>query len=206
MYPLGWSPDILSPLLESLANLPAKNGQPGELLDPLPAVVNPTSIDDLQSQLASDPFRRDLSNTVASRNIWPLLLLLASCVFLADVFVRRVHVSFAWMAPWWTILLGRLLGRDPELPPKETMNRLQSRKAELSQRLENRRSHTRFESTTEGNPQVADAAAPETTPRPEAPQTKNGKKSLAEQEATDEDSYTSRLLKAKKQVWKDRES
>ncbi|MCH2116581.1 MAG: VWA domain-containing protein [Pirellulales bacterium] len=193
-------------LLESLANLPAKNGQPGELLDPLPAVVNPTSIDDLQSQLASDPFRRDLSNTVASRNIWPLLLLLASCVFLADVFVRRVHVSFAWMAPWWTILLGRLLGRDPELPPKETMNRLQSRKAELSQRLENRRSHTRFESTTEGNPQVADAAAPETTPRPEAPQTKNGKKSLAEQEATDEDSYTSRLLKAKKQVWKDRES
>ena len=110
------------------------------------------------------------------------------------------------MAPWWTILLGRLLGRDPELPPKETMNRLQSRKAELSQQLENRRSHTRFESTTEGHPREADTAAPETTTRPEAPQTKNGKKSLAEQEATDEDSYTSRLLKAKKQVWKDRES
>jgi len=193
-------------LLESLANLPAKNGQPGELLDPLPAVVNPTSTGDFQSQLASDPFRRDLPNAVASRNIWPLLLLLASCVFLADVFVRRVHVGFAWIVPLWAALLNRLLRRDPESAVEETMNRLQSRKAELSQELESRRARARFESTSEGDLQGEAAAALGATTRPETPETKIDKKSLVEQEATDEDSYTSRLLKAKKQVWKDRES
>jgi len=193
-------------LLESLANLPAKNGQPGELLDPLPAVVNPTSTGDLQSQLASDPFRRDLPNAVASRNIWPLLLLLASCVFLADVFVRRVHVSFAWIVPLWAALLNRVLRRNPQSAVEETINRLQSRKAELSQELESRRARARFESTPEGDLQGEAAAASGATTRPETPETKIDKKSLVEQEATDEDSYTSRLLKAKKQVWKDRES
>ena len=48
----------------------------------------------------------------SSQDIWYYLLVLASCLFFGDVFLRRVQVSFAWLPR----AVGRLLGRKPRRP------------------------------------------------------------------------------------------
>jgi hypothetical protein len=82
------------------------------------------------------------------------------------------------------------------------MSRLRSRKAEVDRTLESRRAAARFEpdiavpidpnamQAAEAQP-TAPGMQPTPTPKPVA-------------EAQPEDTYTSRLLKAKKQVWQDR--
>jgi hypothetical protein len=190
-------------LLERLAELPAKRGGPGKLLPPLPQVPEDANEAEraLEPQLAVDPYRRDLPQAVASQDIWPWLVLLASCVFFADVFVRRVQVDLRWLVPIWARFAEVVLGRERYEPAPETMSRLRSRKAEVDRSLESRRAATRFEpdaavpidpyalEAAEAKPAAPGAASP--TPKPVA-------------EAEPEDTYTSRLLKAKKQVWQDR--
>jgi len=84
------------------------------------------------------------------------------------------------------------------------MDRLRSRKAEVSEQLEQRRSAAaRFEPAPETA--AADLAQIEadmkTAPR-EAPRTSTPRQSTAEK--APEESYTERLLKAKKKVWEDK--
>ncbi len=192
-------------LLERLAELPAKRGEPGKLLPPLPQVPddNEKAQQALQPQLAVDPFRRDLPLAVASQDIWPWLVLLASCVFFGDVFVRRVQVDLQWLAPIWARFAEIVLRRERLEPAPETMSRLRSRKAEVDRSLESRRAAARFEPdadafSRDAEPSlrgVAERAPTRPTPPP---------KPVAEAQPEPEDSYTARLLKAKKQVWQDR--
>ena len=44
-------------------------------------------------------FRHDLPKATSSQEAWHWLVLMASCVFLGDVFIRRVSVNFAWVPP-----------------------------------------------------------------------------------------------------------
>jgi uncharacterized membrane protein/Mg-chelatase subunit ChlD len=191
------------PLLESIAALPAKQGEPGKLLPPLPEVPEDAEKAEqkLQPQLAVDPFRRDLKQAVATQDIWPWLVLAASCCFFADVFVRRVQVNFDWLAPIGTRVLDIVLRREHHEAAPEVMSRLRSRKAEVDQSIESRRAATRFEpdaaAPVDANALDAAEAKPTTAPTAPAQPTKP----VAE---TEEDDYTSRLLKAKKKVWKDR--
>ena len=69
------------PLLKSIAELPAKGGEPGKLMPPLPEVPadNEKAEEKLKPQLAIDPYRRDLPQAVASQDIWPWLVLAACC-------------------------------------------------------------------------------------------------------------------------------
>ena len=134
-------------LLESIAKLPAKEGEPGKLLPPLPEVPdeNERAEQALQPQLAVDPFRRDLPQAVATQDIWPWLVLLGSCVFFADVFVRRVQVDLRWLAPFWTRFAEVVLRRERHEAAPETMSRLRSRKAEVDRSIESQRAAARFE-------------------------------------------------------------
>jgi uncharacterized membrane protein/Mg-chelatase subunit ChlD len=191
-------------LLEQIAKLPAKRGEPGKLLPPLPQLPEDRekAQQALEPQLAVDPFRRDLPQAVASQDIWPWLVLLASCVFFADVFVRRVQVDFHWLKPAWDKFAEVVLRREHQEAAPETMNRLRSRKAEVDRSLETRRAAARFEPDAEApfDPNAIEAAeAKPTAPgvAPSAPKPKID----AEPE---QDDYTSRLLKAKKKVWKDK--
>jgi uncharacterized membrane protein len=190
------------PLLESLAKLPARGGEPGKLLPPLTNVPEKDPQKALAPFLAVDPFRRDLPKAVASQDIWHLLVLVGSCVFLADVFVRRVQINFLWLAPIFTRFVDIVLRREHQAAAPETMQRLRSRKAEVDRSIESRRAATRFEpdAAIPIDPQALEAAeAKPTAPRPARRPT--------DQPAAGEpkpDDYTSRLLKAKKQVWKDR--
>lgn len=192
-----------TPLLKSIADLPAKKGEPGKLMPPLPIVPaeSEKAEQQLQAQLAIDPFRRDLPQAVSRQDIWPWLILAASCVFFGDVFVRRVQVDLKWVVPIWVRFLDIVLRREHQVASPETMARLRSRKAEVDQSIENRRAAARFEpdAAMPVDPKaIAAAEARPTSPgMPDAPTAKP----VAEAE---EDSYTSRLLKAKKQVWKDR--
>ena len=95
--------------------------------------------------MAVNPFRRDLPQAVASQDIWPWLVLAASCCFFADVFVRRVQINLQWLVPIWTRVLDIVLRRERHEAAPETMSRLRSRKAEVDQSIESRRAATRFE-------------------------------------------------------------
>jgi hypothetical protein len=193
-----------APLLESISRLPAKGGEPGKLLPPLPDVPEENAEQVLGPQLAIDPFRRDLPQAVASQDIWPWLVLAASCFFLTDVFVRRVQVSFQWLVPVWTRFVDIVLRRERAVAVAETMSRLRSRKEEVDRSIESRRAATRFEPDATV---AADLnAGPIVGVKPTAPGSGPSAPPIAktDAEAEKDDAYTSRLLKAKKQVWKDR--
>ncbi len=184
-------------LLKSLANMSAKNGPPGMLVE---AGLDLSQPDQL---LAANPFRRDLQPAIANQSIWPWLILLGSCVFFADVFVRRVQVNFEWLLP--VLARGRdwVLRREKAVPVPETMGRLRSRKREISEQIEGRRAATRFEEpvdlpeTTDAVAQASAAAKP-TKARPQKPADETPDQAAGP-------SYTERLLKAKRQVWQDRD-
>jgi len=178
-------------LLEQLPQLAPKGGSPGRLIDA------PGQDDKVEALLAVDPYRHDLPKATSSQDIWHYLVLVGSCLFFFDIFVRRVQVSFAWVPR----LAGRLLRRRAAEPEPPTIERLRSRKAEVSDQLDQIRASTRFEAPAETpvDVQVLDQpAAPTETAPP--PSTTPG---LAPQ-AQDE-SYTERLLRAKKKAWEQRD-
>jgi hypothetical protein len=193
------------PLLKSIAALPAKGGEPGKLLPPLPeGPIDKNKVDQvLKEQLAIDPYRRDLPQAVSRQDIWPWLVLAACAAFFGDVFVRRVQINLQWLVPIWTRLLDIVLRRERLVAAPETMSRLRSRKAEVDRTIESRRAATRFEpdAAIPVDPNAIESAEARTTAAATA-QTAPTTKPVAEDEA--DDSYTSRLLKAKKDVWKGR--
>lgn len=193
-----------SPLLESIAELSAKRGEAGKLLPPLPELPEDASKaeESLKPQLAVNPFRRDLQQVVSTQDIWPWLVLSASICFFGDVLTRRVQISILWLVPIWTQFLDIALRRERQEAAPETMSRLRSRKAEVEQSIESRRAATRFEpdAAVPIDPNAIHTAEARST-RPTTQPTDTAKP-VAEHEQ--EDDYTSRLLKAKKQVWKDR--
>ena len=58
--------------------------------------LRPQSLDKLHGV---NIFRHDLPKAASSQETWPWLMLLASCVFLADIFIRRVSVNIDWLWP-----------------------------------------------------------------------------------------------------------
>jgi hypothetical protein len=191
-------------LLQQLANLPARQGEAGRLLPPLPLLPDDTEKADqaLAPQLKIDPYRRDLPKATAQLDIWHWLVLAASCIFFADVFVRRVQLDFQWLVPIWARFAEVVLGRERQEASPEMMSRLRSRKAEVDRSLESRRAAARFEPDAEGAVDPNALSAAEAKPTTAGPTTVPMTKPKVEAET--EDSYTSRLLRVKKEVWKDR--
>jgi hypothetical protein len=184
-------------LLRSLADLPA--GEDEQLTglwveEGLEAVSGSETI-------AQNPFRRDLPRAVAPQSIWPWLIVVGACLFWGDVFVRRVQVNFEWLTPLLARARDILLRRQRPVAVPETMSRLRSRKQEIGQQIETQKAATRFQLN---EPDSAIAPPPvvgqETTT---APPSRSSEPSLGQQDDTEQESYTERLLKAKKQVWRD---
>lgn len=177
-------------LLEQLASVEPQGGEPGRWIDA------PNNLDDVPALAAVDSFRHDLEKATSSQDIWYQLALVAGCLFFGDVFVRRVHVGFGWLPPLMLRFRDRLLGRPDRPPPTETIDRLRSRKAEVGDRLEQLRAAARFEAPDAGPSQPEEILQSPLSPppAPTAPQ-------LAESQPAE--SYTERLLKAKKKVWQE---
>jgi len=187
-------------LLESIASLAPKGGEPGQVIE------DPDGQGDVETLVeAFNPFRGDLPKATASQDVWYLLVFFGSCVFFFDVFIRRVHVNFAWVSPLAVGLRDSVLRRERAPVETETMDRLRSRKAEVVECIEQRRSAARFKPETEPSTDLdaleeeATAQKSTTTKRPQSK-----KQDLAPEQ--EEESYTSRLLKAKKKVWEERKT
>lgn len=185
-------------LLRTMAELAPKDAPSGTLIE--------KGLDAPSEQLlALDPFRRDLPPAVSNQSVWPWLIVVGSCIFLGDVFVRRVQLSLAWIVPWLAAVKARVLGRRVAAPVTQTMERLRTKKQEIGEQIERHRASRRYETKEtepgglESAPTATEAARPQPHPPQDVPQ-----KSSDEPEQPAEESYTERLLKAKRQVWKER--
>jgi Mg-chelatase subunit ChlD/uncharacterized membrane protein len=182
-------------LLGQLAGSVPKGGSPGRLIG---AAKDSGRLDSLP---AVNTFRHDLAKATSSQDIWHYMLLLGSCLFFFDVFFRRVQVGLGWVPPLAGKARDWLLRRQPQAPKPQYMERLRSRKAEVSGRLDQMRASARFEPAPQQPADLAvleEPAKPAVEPKPAPPPTAAGPP------AEEEESYTERLLRAKKKVWEDR--
>jgi hypothetical protein len=171
-----------------------------------------------RTAMKADVFRRDpnVQPPRSYRPIWHWMLFSAALIFVGDVGVRRIAPDFDRIrrniADSWQKLRGKEVA-----PREEYIEKLKSRKAEVGQQIDRARAATRFEAPTAPPPSgvpspTADPTStgtdrPADRPRPsgaagrgtglgpDQPQAKPG----------EPESYTNRLLKAKKKVWEERD-
>lgn len=148
----------------------------------------------------------DLPKSRSLQPIWHWLLLVTALLLFFDIAVRRIAVDpIAVMAASqaaWEKLRGRAAAVEAS---PQFLDRLKSRKAQIGETLEKARSAQRFD---------ADTAAPISAPPPGADETSSAPAPLTrarpapgvapdkQEEAAD---FASRLMKAKKRVWEERE-
>jgi uncharacterized membrane protein len=153
-----------------------------------------------------DVFRPGLPSFYSLQPIWYWLLTIAAVLLLLDVAVRRIAVDplhvMVVLQGHWDRLRGLTATRE-RVP--EFFDRLRSRKAQVGETLQRDRAARRFEGEPSAAPAPAGAMDVPDTPPPiarAAPQ----RTSLAPQTQREEPAdYASRLLKAKKRVWQDRD-
>ena len=130
-------------LLDQLAAIVPKGGHAGKVIE-LPEHVRK----DLAAEGRRIPTATICPRPPAARTPGTTSCSLACCLLFADVFWRRVHVNFAWVPP----LAGRardwVLRRTPKPAAPEFIERLRSRKAEVSGQLDQLRAAARFEPTS----------------------------------------------------------
>ncbi len=191
-------------LIETLAKFSPKGGQPGIEMPDFSA--NQTAIDRLIG--AVDTFRRTLPKAMSSTDIWPLILLLAAGIFLVDVAIRRITIHFYWVAPALAYGWGRLMQRPLEPVRTEAMERLRSKKAAVTSQLDERRASARFEPQVDadaGGPQreLGDVLQDATGGSSNAPQQQSLHPPPTAAAGPEQDTYTERLMAAKKKARKD---
>jgi uncharacterized membrane protein len=175
--------------------------------DQLEKAANPKSAPDGErmAALAQLVFRPGLPQFKNLLPVWFWLVFLACLGLFFDVATRRIAIQpaavFTAAARFWDRLRGR--ASETAATP-QFIDRLRSRKAQVSEAMQQQRAARRFEggdqpaSAPRGADQATQSAAPPTA-RP-APQPRLAPE--AEPQPTD---AMSRLLKAKKRVWEDRD-
>lgn len=186
-------------ILTSLASYVPKGGEKGALVE------GPLEKESVAQLIGGhDSFRRTLAKANSSQDIWPIYLMMAGLIFLADVFVRRVQVNFDWVVPSLAWTWNRILRREGPVQADERMDRLRNLKATVSNQLDERRAAARFE------PQVDVDAPPARDPSEVLGEAATGggaapppPRSSGPLPQTEAESYTERLLKAKKKSKQD---
>lgn len=176
--------ELNQPLLQSLASTQPRGGEPGELLPPLESVAN--------GQVMYNPFRGGLVSDRSIREVWSWAVLIGCCLFLGDVFVRRVTVSMAWV--------GAAFKASPKAAAEEErlvrIDHLRASKQQLAATYKTRPSDVKFDPepwqqvvTDQPGDHLPDDPAASTTSVAPAFST-----------TSDEKSYTERLLEAKRRT------
>jgi uncharacterized membrane protein len=155
---------------------------------------------------AGEAFRPGLPHFKNLQPIWYWLVFLTAVGLFFDVAVRRIAVDPLAVAAATERVWERLRGREVRTDATpQFFDRLQSRKAQVSETLDRARTTRRFEGgeNVAAAPAGAEAAAVDPPRRPSArtasPSAIGPEK---QEEAAD---YASRLLRAKKRVWQDRD-
>ncbi|MCA9268396.1 MAG: hypothetical protein KDA41_07985, partial [Planctomycetales bacterium] len=180
-------------LLDMLAGLQPAGGEAGKVIE------GPLERGNLEPLLAVDTFRHTLAKAVSSNDIWPWLAFTLGCLFLADVFVRRVQIGWEWLAPVAKFFNAYVLRRVPQAAPDARLARLKSRKAEATASHDERRAAARFEPSPDAAVDLSalDAGAPSAAaqrPAAAAP--------ASAPTGPEAETYTERLLKAKQKALK----
>lgn len=190
-------------LLEALAKMPPEGGEPGKIID------GNLTAGEIDALLAENTFRHTLAKAISSQDVWPLFVLMAAAVFFGDVFIRRVQVHFYWIGPAIGRLRDKVFRREREEQGDDRMERLKNRKAAVSGEIDERRAAARFEPQMEGAaeppPRDLDAVMDEARGGPSTGQPARPTSQQTSLAAEEEQSYTSRLLDAKKKAFKDKE-
>ncbi len=160
-----------------------------------------------QAAGSGEVFRAGLPLSKSMQPVWYWLLFLTAVLLFFDVAVRRIAVEPAAAWAGATRVWDRLRGRAVVAPAQpQFFDRLQSRKAQVGEELGRVKAARRFDAGSapagEAPPGAAQATPgePQTAPRPVRPAPSVAPE--REQEAVD---YASRLMKAKKRVWQDRD-
>ncbi len=174
-------------MLSQLAELEPNGGDAGMLTEPL-------EMQNMDQLLKTNAFRGGLEGAMSMQDIWHWCLLIGAVCLFGDVFVRRVALDYsypirtasAWLKP---------KQRDEDVNRKESLQRLRSRKTEVSGELESAKAATRFDAAPGA---AANDIEELTDGKLGADKTaRTGQKPSLQDDKAD-DSYTSRLLAAKK--------
>lgn len=150
----------------------------------------------------TDFLRHDQAPSLRLQDIWPWLLLCALCLLLFDVGVRRIAVDPYEIANRMKKRYLTWRGRRIPETASATMERLKSRKAELSEEFQKRRYEPK--ETVEPGPSVITPGP--STSAPDKPKSTEKRPDLTpKQEQPDQASYTSRLMEAKRKVWEQKQ-
>lgn len=185
------------PLLETLASYKSDDIERGEVIG-----------DDVRREMLTEllkvnTFRPNLPVTFSVQDIWPWILLVAAVCFYGDVFVRRVALDFSWIGR----LRRRIFQREAVAnEAEERMSRLKSKKANIDKGLAEKQSDGRYQIPTSEPPPAASANTLEQVLNDlntKTPESKPAKTTQSSMENKEQESYTSRLLAAKKRLKKD---
>ncbi|TWU55072.1 VWA domain-containing protein [Rubripirellula reticaptiva] len=172
-------------LIQSLASTTPRGGSAGVVTAPLDLQPSEELID-------SNSFRGGLSLARSIRDAWPWFVLAACCLFLGDVFVRRVSLNFDWVGKAIKKISGTNDGKDAIVTAR--LDTLKRNKESLDESLQKRRSSVRFEpEATAGRTESVDLDDPTAAPQKVAP-------SENAANAPEQRSYTERLLEAKRKA------
>ena len=182
-------------LLESLASFEPNGGETGSVIE------GDLSEAGLGKLLATNTFRPTLTETVGIQDVWPLMVLLCGMMFFADVFVRRVAVRLDWIGEY----ISEFKSKRNESEVQHSMARLQSRKAEIEKEIETRRAKTKFapevDDRASGKAQLEQLIGDEIDGSADKKRPKKRRDTSLNVEK-EEQSYTSRLLDAKRKAQK----
>ncbi|MEM8733991.1 MAG: glutamine amidotransferase, partial [Planctomycetota bacterium] len=179
-------------VLEQLANLEPDGGDSGEMAEALDQET-------FEELLKKNTYRGGLPRAMSLQDIWPYCLLVGAFCLFGDVFVRRVSLDYAYPVKWaYKKMRPGETAQDTER--KQSLQRLRSKKSEVSGEMEQVKASTRFEVTESSDTQTLD----------EAMQAKSSEATSRSQSAAgpgmsqqkEDEGYTSRLLKAKKAAQK----
>ncbi len=174
-------------MLEQLAGLKPTGGSAGTFTTPL----DQNTFEEL---LKSDVYRPGLPRAMSMQDIWPFCLLIGAIALFGDIFMRRVALDYSYPLKW----LSRRFNpgestQDSER--KQSLERLRSKKSEVSGELQQAKASTRFESSDAVDVRTLDQLTAE-APSSLATKRSTQSPSIAQQE--EQGGYTARLLAAKK--------
>lgn len=183
-------------LLQSLADHKPLGGSAGNLSDSLEK-------ESLQELLGTDTYRKGLPPAKSLKDIWPIAVLIGATLFFGDVFVRRVALDLGLPI---RMLADRLrIRRDKtkvvDAEQKKRLDRLRSSKTTVGDGLDKQRANATFEpeqALTASSTSAADAFSAGDSKINRAESITN-KPSMSVEE---EQSYTARLLEAKRKAKK----
>jgi hypothetical protein len=175
-------------LIQALASVQPRGGEPGQITAPLDSQLSEELID-------ADAFRGGLALARSIRDAWPWFVLAGCCLFLGDVFVRRVAINLDWVGKAVKKIGGTTSEKDAAVTAR--LDALKKQKESRDDSLERRRASVRFEPTAVDRQHESVELTDTPSGTVEKPTTPSSTESQPEGP-----SYTERLLEAKRRAKK----